>query len=82
MGRTKITSGGQISIPAAVRRRWGVSELEIEDLGDRLVLRPAVSDPIEAAFGAFAGRIPPSGSLRAQAREDEAAAEERRRPAS
>ena len=46
MARTKVTRGGQISLPAAIRRRWGVAELEIEDLGDRIVLRPAAADPV------------------------------------
>lgn len=79
MARARITTGGQISIPAAIRRRWGVAELELTDLGDRLVLRPAdVEDPIRAARGALAGRIPSTADLRAHARADEAAAERRR----
>lgn len=78
MTRVKITNGGQVSIPATVRRRWGAAELELEDLGDHLVLRPAASDPIEAAYGALAGRIPPTDWLRARAREEEEEAFERR----
>lgn len=78
MSRAKITSGGQISIPATVRRRWATAEIEIEDLGDRLIVRPAESDPISAAYGAFAGRIPPTDWLRAKLREEEEAAFERR----
>jgi hypothetical protein len=57
-----------------------VAELELTDLGDRLMLRPVVEDPVEAAFGALAGRLPSSSALREAAREDEEAAEERRRP--
>ena len=79
MKPTKITRGGQISIPSSIRRRWGTSTLALEDLGDRIVLRPAPDDPIAAARGALAGEMSmSSGQLRAQAREDEAAADRRR----
>lgn len=78
MTTTKITSGGQISIPAAVRKRWATAEVEVHDLGDHLIVRPAESDPIKAAYGAFAGRIPPTDELRAQLREEEEEAFERR----
>lgn len=79
VAKAKITAGGQISLPAAIRRRWGVGELDLIDLGDHVVLRPSV-DPIDAAYGALAGRIPPTDELRRLAREDEAAAEQRRAP--
>jgi AbrB family looped-hinge helix DNA binding protein len=42
LARSKITSQGQISIPAAVRRKLGVgpgSVVEWEEDGDRIVLR-------------------------------------------
>lgn len=77
--RMKITRGGQISIPATIRHRWGTSMVVIEDNGDRLVVRPAPADPIAAAEGALAefGRIDLAG-MRARAREDERRAEGRR----
>jgi AbrB family looped-hinge helix DNA binding protein len=76
----KITRGGQISIPSSIRHRWGTSKLALEDLGDRVVLRPAPDDPITAARGALAGEISMSSvALRAKAREAEAVAEGRRR---
>ena len=79
--RLRITSGGQVSVPAEIRRRWKTSTLVAEDLGDRLVLHPAPDDPIEAAAGALAAAF--GGvtieELRRQAREDERVAEERRR---
>jgi AbrB family looped-hinge helix DNA binding protein len=82
MRPTKITRGGQISIPSSIRRRWGTSTLALEDLGDRVVLRPAPDDPIAAARGALAGELSMSSAqLRSQAREAEALAERRRRPA-
>jgi bifunctional DNA-binding transcriptional regulator/antitoxin component of YhaV-PrlF toxin-antitoxin module len=78
MTKRKITIGGQISLPAAVRRRWGTSLVAIEDHGDSVVVRPLPADPIAAARGAFAGRIGSTDELRRLARADELAAEERR----
>jgi bifunctional DNA-binding transcriptional regulator/antitoxin component of YhaV-PrlF toxin-antitoxin module len=75
----KVTSGGQISIPSTIRRRWGTSTLRLDDLGDRIVLTPTPEDPIAAARGALAGEVGlTSEQLRAEARAAEAAAEERR----
>lgn len=48
-----ITKGGQVSIPADVRHRWGTRRLLIEDRGNELVFRPLPDDPIEAARGAL-----------------------------
>ena len=82
MRMTKITRGGQISIPSRIRHRWGTSTLALEDLGDRIVLRPAPDDPIAAARGALAGELSMgSQQLRGAAREAETAAAERRRRA-
>jgi AbrB family looped-hinge helix DNA binding protein len=76
---TKVTSGGQISIPSTIRRRWGTSKLRLEDLGDRIVLTPAPDDPIAAARGALAGEVSTtSEQLRAEARAAEAVAERHR----
>jgi bifunctional DNA-binding transcriptional regulator/antitoxin component of YhaV-PrlF toxin-antitoxin module len=79
MRTAKVTSGGQISIPSTIRRRWGTSTLTLEDLGDRIVLTPAPDDPIAAARGALAGELrSTSEQLRAEARAAEATAEDRR----
>jgi bifunctional DNA-binding transcriptional regulator/antitoxin component of YhaV-PrlF toxin-antitoxin module len=79
MRRAKISRGGQISIPSSIRHRWGTSTLALEDLGDRVVLKPAPDDPVAAARGALAGELSASSAqLRARAREAEAAAERRR----
>jgi bifunctional DNA-binding transcriptional regulator/antitoxin component of YhaV-PrlF toxin-antitoxin module len=78
MKTARITAGGQVSIPAPIRRRWGTSVVAVEDLGDRVVLRPLPDDPIAAARGALKGKLPPTEKLRAMARSDEAAAERRR----
>lgn len=78
--RTKISKGGQISIPASVRRRWGTSTVALEDQGDRLVIEPAPDDPIAAAEGSLAAEFGSIdvAALRRIAREDARAAEERR----
>lgn len=53
--------------------------MALEDLGDRVVLRPAPDDPIAAARGALAGDLSMnSDQLRARAREAELVAERRR----
>jgi len=49
----RISKGGQVSIPAPIRKRWKTNELVAEDHGDKLVLRPAPEDPIDRAYGAF-----------------------------
>jgi bifunctional DNA-binding transcriptional regulator/antitoxin component of YhaV-PrlF toxin-antitoxin module len=79
--RLVISSGGQISVPAAVRKRWGTRTVLAEDHGDELVLRPAPDDPIAAVRGIFAEEM--SGGrtideLRTGARAEEAELERRR----
>lgn len=77
--RMRISKGGQISIPASVRRRWATSTLTLDDQGERLVLQPAPDDPIAAAEGALAKDL---GShdlarLRRSARNDDQGRQER-----
>lgn len=48
MTRTRLSSKGQVIIPKAVRDRHGWrpgTELEVEDRGDAVVLRPAALFP-------------------------------------
>jgi bifunctional DNA-binding transcriptional regulator/antitoxin component of YhaV-PrlF toxin-antitoxin module len=78
MKMRKITAGGQISLPASTRKRWRTRSVSVEDLGDRVVVRPLPDDPIAAARGALKGRVGPTESLRAEARKDENVAQERR----
>jgi AbrB family looped-hinge helix DNA binding protein len=75
----KISKGGQISIPAPIRKRWGTGTVTLDDQGDQIVLKPAPDDPIAAAAGAFAGgpRIDWEKVIREE-REAEAEAEERK----
>ena len=76
---TRISRGGQVTVPAPVRRRWETERVALEDHGDYLLLRP-VADPIDGfvGFAAKAG-APASAEMRAQSRAEEAAAEARRR---
>ena len=73
-----ISKGGQLSIPAEVRRRWGTDRVRLVDLGDRVVVRPVPLDAIGAAKGALplpAGVT--SDALRAAGRDDDTAEEVR-----
>jgi AbrB family looped-hinge helix DNA binding protein len=78
--RMKISKGGQISIPAPIRKRWGTSTVTLDDRGDQIVLKPAPDDPIEAAAGAFAGEGRGLGleTIRREEREAEQEIEERK----
>jgi bifunctional DNA-binding transcriptional regulator/antitoxin component of YhaV-PrlF toxin-antitoxin module len=78
--RMKISKGGQVSIPASVRKRWGTTTITLEDQGDQLVVKPAPDDPIAAAAGAFAGEGRGLGldTIRREEREAEQEIEERK----
>jgi bifunctional DNA-binding transcriptional regulator/antitoxin component of YhaV-PrlF toxin-antitoxin module len=78
--RMKVSRGGQISIPAAIRHRWGTSVVAMDDQGDRIVIEPAPDDPIASAEGALAAefRSVDLTELRRVARADDRVAEDRR----
>lgn len=79
MTMTRISRGGQVTVPAPIRHRWETERVALEDHGDYLVLRP-VSDPVAGFVGFAAGRgRPTSEELRALNRAEEASAERRRR---
>lgn len=80
MKRLKISAGGQVSVPATVRKRWKTRVVVADDRGDHLILRPAFpEDPIEAARGAFKDYPGPSADeMRRLDREEERRAEERK----
>jgi AbrB family looped-hinge helix DNA binding protein len=42
--QSKLTRGGQITVPAHVRRRWNTREVAIEDHDDHIVVRPVPED--------------------------------------
>jgi bifunctional DNA-binding transcriptional regulator/antitoxin component of YhaV-PrlF toxin-antitoxin module len=78
MKTAPISSGGQVSIPAEVRRRWGASRVVIFDHGTSLELRPIPDDPIAAVRGSMAGPWPSTDEIRAMERENDAAIEARK----
>ncbi len=70
-----ISRGGQISLPAPIRRRWATATIVLEDLGDRVVIRPLPSDPIAAAKGALPAKTHTAERDRRRVRREERSAE-------
>jgi AbrB family looped-hinge helix DNA binding protein len=75
----KVSSNGQVSIPAEARARWQTDRVVVVDLGDHVVVRPVSADPIATLTGKYRGRGPSTDDARRLAREEEAEAEERKR---
>jgi len=69
----KVSSNGQVSIPAEARARWSAEQVVAVDLGDRVVLRPLPSDPVAALSGKYRGRGPSTDAARRKARNEDAA---------
>lgn len=42
--QSKLTTGGQITVPAHVRKRWQTERVTVEDRGDHLIVRPMPED--------------------------------------
>jgi AbrB family looped-hinge helix DNA binding protein len=76
-----ISRNGQVSIPAAARTRWGTRKVLVVDLGDRVVMRPAVDtdDGATPLQGKYADRGPDTSTARRAARRTEDTAARRRR---
>jgi len=77
--RVRVSRNGQVSVPAAVRHRWGTATVLVIDRGDYAIIRPVPDDPIGSLRGAHAGPGPVSEEARSADRAAEAAAEKRRR---
>lgn len=74
---TRISQGGQIQIPAEVRKRWGTRDVIVDDGGTYLRIRPMPDDPISAVAGIFAQSGGPTSAESARLRrEEDIAAEE------
>jgi hypothetical protein len=76
--KIRISKGGQFSLPAEIRRRWATDALVVEDLGDRVVLRPIPDDPVAAVVGAFPSKRHTASQARKRIRHEEQAAERRK----
>ena len=74
----RVTRNGQVSLPAALRHRWGAESVLVIDRGDHAIVRPIPADPIAAVRGAHAGPGPASEEVRAQEREADDARDARR----
>jgi hypothetical protein len=75
----RISKGGQIQVPADVRRRWATDRVMIEDDGIGLRIEPLPDDPIGTAFGSLPSRPElTTDEMRRRFREEEALAEERK----
>lgn len=76
---TRISQGGQVQIPAEVRKRWGTREVLIDDAGTYIRIRPIPDDPISAALLPLSGGRGLSGDeLLRITREEEIEAEDRK----
>lgn len=79
-----VSRNGQVSIPAAVRARWRADDgvladkVVVVDMGDYIVIGPALKDPIGSLRGKYAGRGPSTDEMRRQDREEDAAHEAKR----
>jgi bifunctional DNA-binding transcriptional regulator/antitoxin component of YhaV-PrlF toxin-antitoxin module len=67
----RVTGGGQISLPADVRRRWRVDRVLVVDRGDHVIVRPAPENTIAALRGIWKDRRISTKELREIARQDE-----------
>jgi len=76
--KIRLSKGGQFSLPAEIRRRWATDSLVVEDLGDRVVLRPIPSDPVAAVMGAFPTGKGSATQARNRIRKEEQSAERRK----
>jgi AbrB family looped-hinge helix DNA binding protein len=74
----KVTSNGQVSIPAAARNRWHTDRVVVMDLGDRIVMRPTGDDAVNELVGKYASRGPSTDLARRQARAANSEAERRK----
>jgi bifunctional DNA-binding transcriptional regulator/antitoxin component of YhaV-PrlF toxin-antitoxin module len=72
----KVTASGQISLPAALRRRWSSAAVLVVDRGDYAIIRPLPVDPVTALKGAHAGPGPTTDEVRAAERHAEVRAED------
>jgi len=73
-----VSRNGQVSIPAETRARWHADKVVVVDLGDHIVIRPALKDPVSELRGKYAGRGPSSEQVRRRARREDVEHDKRR----
>lgn len=73
-----ISRGGQISIPADIRHRWGVRRVALVERDGTLVVQPIPDDPIGAAMGSLRSGGLTTDEIRAEMHREEAEAAERK----
>src|SRR5699024_3807152 len=78
VAKAKVTSNGQVSLPAELRHRWEAPAVLVIDRGDYAIVRPIPADPIAALRGVHAGPGPSVEELRAAGRAAEAERERSR----
>jgi len=62
--RVRVTASGQVSLPAALRRRWGAAAVLVIDKGSYAIVRPVPADPIAELLGVRRGEGPTSDEAR------------------
>ena len=75
----KVSSNGQVSIPAEARARWQADHVMVVDLGDRVVMRPLPEDRFGSLVGKYRGRGPTTDRARRDARSVDDVIERRKR---
>lgn len=76
----RVTTAGQISLPAAVRRRWNATRVRVIDEGGRLVVEPASDNPFDDLVGILATSGPSYDDLEAEERAAELERDRRKYP--
>lgn len=72
--QAKVTSSGQISLPAALRHRWGTARVLVVDRGDYAIVHPVPDDIV----GFLRGSVPAAQGSLEDIRADDRAADSRR----
>lgn len=73
----KISRNGQVSLPAAVRHRWGAERVIVIDEGDRVIVRPVPENVLADLQGRYRDDDAPSST---DVRRAERLAERRQEP--
>ncbi|MYD65816.1 MAG: AbrB/MazE/SpoVT family DNA-binding domain-containing protein [Chloroflexi bacterium] len=68
----KVSSNGQVSIPAVARARWKCDRVLMVDFGEYVAMRPLSDHPLDDLQGKYAGRGPSTDEVRAEERAAEA----------